>query len=179
LPIQFEPGTDEGVDLADFDAELLRTLAEEQAHQESGRWDGDSTLWSRVAFRMASARGKLLPSPVLHKSNLDRELATAFIRAVKRLVAKGLVRFRPIGSSAPQFHGGYNLHQLKDKDIVLTDEGRRAAAEAQAALQPPALPVTIAYVDSVPPPAAAPARSDTYVLTFTAPPPAPPDGEAT
>lgn len=118
--------------LSDFEREILEVLADEQARFERGDWNVDSTVWSRVGFRIATLRNKTLPSPVPKKVNMDRALATQFTKAVKHLSSLGLLRFRSIGAGKDSsVRGGYNLHQLRDKDIVLTDAGRALIASWQ------------------------------------------------
>ena len=129
-----------------FARELMEILYEEEARWASGEADHDGTLWSRVAYRMAATREKLLPSPVPKKSNVEQAFASRFTKVVKQLVSEDRVRFRKIGGQ-PQPHVGYNLHQLKDKDIALTEAGRAEVETWRAARAPAAV-----YVEASPAP---------------------------
>lgn len=114
-----------------LERELLLVLAEEQRRFEQGEWDFNTTLWSRVAYRMAKARGKVAPSPVWHKANLDRHFKSVFTRTVKRLLSRKLMRYKLIRGPGKlyRWQEGYNKHRRREKDIFLTALGKQFAEE--------------------------------------------------
>ena len=154
-------------DLSNHERELLLALAAEQERFEARRgWDFRHTLWSRVTYTMAAPRGRLTPTHIAGKFDLDRAFEHTFRRLVVRLVKRGLVRFRPIGTGRqPRQTLGYKSHEARVRDIFLTDGGKAVVAALRAAAAPQA---PDGQGDTSPPPPDA---------RNTTPAPPPPDGD--
>ena len=126
-------------DLKAIEQELLLALATEQERYEARHgWSFRHTLWSRVSYTLAEARGRLKPTHIPGKFDMDRAFERTFRRLVERLIRRGLVRFRPIGDRRqPRQTLGYRGHEARVRDIFLTDAGKIAAAELRASAPAP------------------------------------------
>jgi len=144
-----------------FEDEILRILAEEEERFRRGVTTLRGTYWSRVAYRLAKARGATRPSPVPGKPNITDVFRKRFTVAVGRLVAAGFLTRKLIWDreKRPRFSLGYHLHNLRGRDIVLTEAGRERVRAWQAAAAPPPAPFT--YVFDPPRAAPRPKRSAT------------------
>jgi len=122
-------------ELAERERELLLILAEEQARYEAREgWDFSHTLWSRTCYRMAAARGRVSPTHIPGKHNVEQRFEGVFRRLVGRLIRRGLVRMRPIGSHPqPQQTLGYKGHEARRRDVFLTKGGHAAVTALRAA----------------------------------------------
>ncbi|PKN54296.1 MAG: hypothetical protein CVU56_27385, partial [Deltaproteobacteria bacterium HGW-Deltaproteobacteria-14] len=121
-------------DLTASERELLLALATEQERYEArSGWSFRHTLWSRVTYTMAEARGRLKPTHIPGKFDMDRAFERTFRRLVRRLMGRGLVRMRPIGDRRqPRQTLGYRGHEARVRDLFLTDAGKAAVAELRA-----------------------------------------------
>ena len=123
----------------ELEAELLATLAAEQKRYEAGRWNFTHTLRGRTCYLMAKARGRLSPTHIPGRFNIDRHFRGTFKRTIDRLIKRGFVKTRVIAADKqPEGTFGYNRHQAKAKDAFVTEAGRRwligrAAADAVVA----------------------------------------------
>lgn len=130
-------------ELSESERELLLTLAEEQARYEArDGWDFNQTLWARVTYRMARARGRLVPTHIPNKFDMERGFEGKFRRLVARLGKRGLVRYRAIGDSRPRPRQtlGYRSHEARARDLFLTDAGQAVVAQLRAEAAPPSPP---------------------------------------
>ncbi|TNF31272.1 MAG: hypothetical protein EP329_12575, partial [Deltaproteobacteria bacterium] len=126
-------------ELSAAEQELLLALATEQERYEArDGWNFQHTLWSRVTYAMASARGKLTPTHIPGKFDMDRSFEHAFRKLVDGLIKRGLVRFRAIGSHRqPRQTLGYKGHEARVRDLFLTEAGKDVVATLRAAAAPP------------------------------------------
>lgn len=130
-------------DLSAAERELVLILAEEQARYEArDGWDFNQTLWARVTYRMARARGRLVPTHIPNKFDMERGFEATFRRLVARLGKRGLVRYRAIGDGRPRPRQtlGYRSHEARARDLFLTDAGKALAAKLRAEAAPPTPP---------------------------------------
>lgn len=119
-----------------FETELLEALGREQARFERGEMKTRGTLWSRVSFLLGKERGATRPAPEHGLFNLSDEFRSRFHRAVSRLVSAGLIRRRSIRPTEPHpiYIPGYHRHNVKNKDIFLSDAGKAWLQERDYAI---------------------------------------------
>ena len=106
--------------------EFLVQLYELVRRYEAGDWDfGKSTIWSRLLYELARARGKLKPSPVAGRYNTTRGFEQQVSRAAAALVKRKLCVWKSIRTAqdAARSVQGYKRHRARDKDIFLTGVG--------------------------------------------------------
>ncbi len=132
--------------LTPLEEELLLDLLEVQTRFSAGDIPA-GTIRSKVMYRMAHRRGKTRPAPVHGLTDADRVFKGTFTRTVNRLLSRKLIQRRAVGAGDFQglpYQWGYARHARRDKDLFLTDEGRRVAEALKAARadeQTPAKPV--------------------------------------
>lgn len=114
-----------------FQEALLAELYDLQRRYRAGDWHFDSTMWSRASHALAKQAGKLRPSPVRGKPNVERTFEERFKRAMEKLVQAGLVERRSVkAADAPAaFAVGYKRNRARDRDVFLTAEGLAAAED--------------------------------------------------
>lgn len=126
--------------LTRLQGELLLALYNAQREFITGQWSSDSTLWSKVSYRVARAHKKLRPSPVPGMHNMERAFEQRLKRAAKRLVSLDLATWRNVKPpEAPsRIVQGYKRHKSHGKDLFLTPSGldTTEARLRQSALMP-------------------------------------------
>lgn|GEM_PF-3961268 len=112
--------------LTTLQREFLVQLYELVRLYGAGDWDfGKSTIWSRLLYELARARGKLKPSPVVGRYNTTRGFEQQVSRAATALVKRKLCVWKSIRTAedATRSMQGYKRHRARDKDIFMTRVG--------------------------------------------------------